>query len=209
MKLIVISSSRHKENEAKIVTSLFEHGLETFHLRKPNMSTAEMRKFIQSIPEHFHNRIVIHSHHRLAGQFRLKGVHLTRVHLKRRFSTWFRLRRLRFRNPQLTVSVTFHKIAELYQSQKHYDYVLLGTIFDHVSGKFNAGYSEHSLVAGIAKSVSPVVARGGTSIENIGLCKTIGFEGIVFYSGVWKEEDPVQAFCDILTYCREHQIPVT
>ena len=33
-------------------------------------------KYLQEIPVHFHNRIVIHSHHNLAWTFKLKGIHL-------------------------------------------------------------------------------------------------------------------------------------
>lgn len=207
MKLFIISPSKTRENETRIVTELFEHGLETFHLRKPSMSTKEMRQYIRAIPAHFHNRIVIHSHHRLANEFGLKGIHLTRAHLKKRFTTWFRLRRLKFTNPGLTVSTTFSRIGELYENKKTYDYIFLGTIFDAVSGKFNAGYSRHSVEAAIKKTTVKVIARGGTGIENIESCNEVGFAGMVFYSGVWKKEDPIEAFCEILTRCRELNIP--
>ena len=40
MKLIVISSSKNIENEAKIVTKLFEAGLENFHLSKKKLSNS-------------------------------------------------------------------------------------------------------------------------------------------------------------------------
>lgn len=208
MKLIVISPSKTAEEETRIVTELFEHGLETFHLRKPDMRTREMRAYLEKIPAHFHNRIVIHTHHNLAGSFDLKGIHLTRVHLKKRFRTWFRLQMLRMKKPSLTVSTSFHKIGHVYENKRKFSYVFLGTIFDHVSEKFNVGYSEHSLRSVIQKSNSPLIARGGTTADHIQICKSLGFYGIVFNTAVWNEENPIEAFCDLLNRTRELNIPV-
>jgi thiamine-phosphate pyrophosphorylase len=208
MKLIVISSSKTRENETRLVTELFENGLETFHLRKPAMRTREMRQFLDAIPAHFHNRIVIHSHHALASEYKLKGIHLTRIHLRQSLSTWFRRKILNMRNPGYTVSTTFHKIGAVYENKQAYDYVLLGTIFDPVSGKFNAGYSEHSLRAVIAKTDLKLIARGGTNADNIKICADLGMHGMAFSSAVWKQADPVEAFCGIISSCSALNIPV-
>lgn len=202
MNIIVISPSKTPDNETRIVTELFEHGLQTFHLRKPSMTTKEMRQYIESIPAHFHNRIVIHSHHQLLKSFPLKGIHLTRQHLKRKFYSALRVRFLKMRRPGIIVTTSFHKIATLYENKKKYDYVLLGTIFDTVSDKFNAGYNPHTLRAALEKSTTPVVARGGTHAGNVGTCHELGFAGMIFYSGVWKQEKPVEEFCKILEQCR-------
>ena len=80
MKLYVISSSKSIDNEAEIVTRLFENGLPSFHLRNHKISTTRMRNFIAQIPEKYHSRIVIHSHFNLAFSMRLQGIHLTKSH---------------------------------------------------------------------------------------------------------------------------------
>ena len=208
MKIVVISPSKTVENETKIVTELFEHGLETFHLRKPSMNTKEMRLYIQDIPTHFHNRIIIHSHHNLARKFSLKGIHLTRQHQKRKIRMWLRLQYLKMRNPNMFVTTSFHKLASIYQNEKKYNYVFLGTIFDQVSEKFNAGFNETSLRAALSKTELPVLARGGTNKSNIGLCHDLGFSGVAIYSGIWKKENPVDAFCEIINECRALNIKV-
>jgi thiamine-phosphate pyrophosphorylase len=203
MELLVISPSKTSAIETKMVTELFEHGLEIFHLRKPSMTTKEMSAYISAIPAHFHSRIIIHSHHRLVKKFQLKGIHLTRQHLKRKFYTSLRVRLLQMRRPGIKVTTSFHKLANVYQNKKNYDYVLLGTIFDSVSEKFNAGYNANSLKAALSKSLIPVVARGGTNVDNIATCKELGFAGMIFYSGIWKSENPVEAFCKIIEKNRE------
>src|ERR1041384_3209955 len=99
MKLVIISSSASIENEAKIITSLFEAGLENFHLRKHKLSTRATKELLSEIPAHFHNRIILHSHHSLARKFKLRGIHLTKSHIKKKYRTWFLIRLIRLKNP--------------------------------------------------------------------------------------------------------------
>lgn len=208
MKLIIISSSKNTTSEPRVITELFENGLGHFHLRKPSMSTMDMRKLIEAIPEHFHNRIVIHSHHKLAGKYELGGIHLTGLHRRRKFSSWFRMKLLKMKNETLTVSTSFHKLGHVYTNHKSYSYILLGTIFDRLSGNFNAGYNEHSLRAVIEKNGVPLIARGGTSPATIPICADLGFHGIAFGSTIWNSAAPVKAWCDILDTCKSQSISV-
>lgn len=207
MKLFVISSSRNTSGDPKIITELFENGLNRFHLRKPAMSTKDMRLLIEAIPQHFHDRIVIHSHHKLAGTYKLGGIHLTDVHRKRRFSTWLRMKLLMMKTQQLTVSTSFYKLGDVYTNEEGFDYVMLGTIFTRVNGSFNAGYSEHSLRAAIGKSTVPLVARGCVTADQVPVCAELGFYGVAFGSAIWNAESPVKAWCDILSSCKANSIP--
>ncbi|GAB4135479.1 MAG: thiamine phosphate synthase [Bacteroidia bacterium] len=207
MKLVAISSSKNTEKEIQIITSLFENGLNCFHLRKPDMNTKDMATFIEKIPAHFHNRIVIHSHHQLAGTFGLKGIHLTRIHRRRKISTWFRLRLLRMNNGNTVVSTTFHKLGNVYQNNYPYSYAFLGNIFDGISGTFSPGFNEHSLKAINEKSRIPLIARGGTNAENIALLKDLGFAGAALYGCIWKREDPVKAYTGILERMKQQGLP--
>src|SRR6478735_786042 len=97
MRLIVITPSKDVPDEQTLVTKMFESGLKTLHLRKPKHSTAQMMDYIKEIPKHFHNRIVIHSHHKLALKFNLKGIHLSRTHLSKQWRYWFVRARLRLK----------------------------------------------------------------------------------------------------------------
>ena len=53
------------------------------------------------------------------------------------------------RRPGIIITTSFQKIASLYENKKKYDYVLLGTIFDALSDKLNAGYNPHTLRAAL------------------------------------------------------------
>jgi len=203
MKLIVISPSGSIEKEHQLVTQLFEHGLETLHLRKPRMRTSEMRDYLEALPPHFHDRIVLHSHHRLSASFPVRGIHLTRVHRKRRFTTWLRLRWLRMRRPNVTVSTSYNKLANLYEDEKQYDYVFLSPIFDSLTGKFHSGYSEHSLRVAMQKNDVRVVARGGVNADCLERVNDLNFYGMALHSALWKAEDPLKEFVKVLERCRE------
>lgn len=210
MQLIVISSSRSIENETQIVTKLFEAGLETYHLRKHKLSTKQMKEFIKAIPSHFHNRIVIHSHHNLTRKFKLKGIHLTKSHLKRKFKTWFFIKLIKINNPSIAITTSFGTIGSLLELKQDYDYTyaFLSPIFDSLTSRFQSGFTEHSLKSAISKTKIKTVARGGVDISAIEKANTIGFSGVAFYSAIWKKKNPVEEFNKIIEKFQELNIPI-
>lgn len=209
MKLIVISNSGSIENEAQIVTKLFEAGLETFHLRKHRLSIRLTKELINQIPAHFHNRIVIHSHHTLARKFNLKGIHLTKSHKKRRYKTWLIIKLIKLKNPNLIITTSFSNIGHLFESHgTPYKYAFLSPIFDSLSSKFQGGFTEHSLKSALQKSALKIIARGGVDISSIEKANAIGFEGLAFYSVIWKKADPLKEFNSIIEKFQELKIPI-
>jgi thiamine-phosphate pyrophosphorylase len=210
MKLIVISSSSSIENEAQTVTKLFEAGLETFHIRKHKLSTKKTKDFISQIPAHFHNRLIIHAHHNLGRRFKLKGIHLTKSHKKNKIQTWFSLKILKLRNPDMLITTSYSNIGQLFEhnEQYKYDYVFLSPIFDSLSSKFQGGFTAHSLKSAIEKTEFKVIARGGIDISAIEKANDIGFYGLAFYSSIWKKKNPVEEFNRIIEKFQELNIPI-
>ena len=198
MKLILVSSSEKKEKETAIVTEMFQMGVENFHLRKPKLTTKELREFIEDIPVHFRNRIIIHSHHNLAIDYDLKGIHLTRIHKRRKLRQWFTMQRIRMKGKKIIVSTSFRKLADLYEEENKFSYVFLSPIFDSLSSKFQSGFNEYSLKAAMEKTPHKVVARGGMDASRIEMVKSLGFCGIAFYSTIWKSKDPVETMMRVL-----------
>lgn len=62
MKLIVITTPNYFVEEDKIITTLFEEGLDILHLRKPDMPAIYAERLLTLIPEKYHRRIVTHDH---------------------------------------------------------------------------------------------------------------------------------------------------
>lgn len=203
MKIIVISSSDLSDSEHLIIAQLFENGLDILHLRKPKLSTKELSNFISKIPKGFHNRIVIHSHHKLARRFNLMGVHITKSHRKRKFRTWFTMKLNKMKNPNLVVTASFRSISSLFEDDYNYSYVFLSPVFDSLTNKFQSGFNSHGLRSALSKTKHKVIARGGVDINCIEKVNELGFEGMALYSAIWKSSDPVQQFINIRERCRE------
>ena len=210
MRLIVISSSRTIENETEIITQFFESGLQTFHLRKRWLSSSRTKKIINGIPQQYHNRIVLHYNHLLARKYKLKGIHLSKSHKKKKIKTWLILKILRFSNPNIEVSTSYNNIGQLMEINKtyNYSYVFLSPVFDSLSSKFQSGFTENSLSAALQKTQYKVVARGGVDMEALEKASRIGFEGLAFYSSIWKKKDPSAEFHKTLDRFKELNIPI-
>lgn len=210
MKIIVISNATNIENEIQIITKLFEAGLETFHLRKHRMSSKSIRSFIQQIPLQYHNRIVLHSHHKLARKYNLKGIHITKTHKKRRFKTWLTTRLVQLRHPHIIITTSYSNIGSMLDQQKeyNYDYAFLSPIFDSLTSKYQGGFTEHSIKSALSKAKEKIIARGGTSIDTIEKVKELGFDGMALYSSIWQKKDPVQEFNKVIEKCESLGIKI-
>ena len=209
MKLIVITPSKDKENEIGFIIKMFESGLKTLHVRKPNYSTNKLSNYIKDIPEIYHNRIVIHSHHKLAIKYNLKGIHLTSVHLVKKWKYWFVRQRLKLKFHTTLKSRSYSRLQYVYsQEDYNFNYYFLGTMYNSITGGFYSGYHEEGVVAAIKNSNKKLVARGGTNLSTIIKTFDLGFDGIAFNTFLWESENAYNTFLDIIKVFKENNIPV-
>jgi thiamine-phosphate pyrophosphorylase len=210
MELLIISPSKTTDNEIKIVKELFENGLNTFHLRKPKQSTKELRAYIKQIPDYFHDRIVIHSHHNLAREFNLKGIHLTKQHLEHKWRLWLNLNLGGLRNKNLIITQSKNSLASLYEpSEYKFNYVLLRPLFDPLTNILQSGFHVAGIKAALEKVNYKIMVGGGINLQTIPVCVDLNVDGVILSSAVWKKEKPLQAFLDILNYLQEKKIETT
>ena len=203
MKVIVISNPDQLPEESKMVNALFEAGLQYFHLRKPNYSTHALRQYLEGIDIRFHNRVMIHSHHELSIPYKIRGVHLTEHHRKKkRLRRWALLKYIKVRRPDIEITAGFHTIAALKKDNPGYKYVFLSPIFDSISKVgYKSSFNEVSLKDTIATSSFNVVALGGVDENKIEKAKQLGFYGIALMGGLWKSSDPIEKCKDIMKLC--------
>ncbi|MBS1651370.1 MAG: thiamine phosphate synthase [Bacteroidetes bacterium] len=198
MKLLVITPSKNIEAETSIVTKMFEAGLPTLHLRKPKFTTQQMKEYLSEIPIHFHQRIVIHSHHKLCLVFPLKGIHLTATHLEHKWRyKWLKFKlRLKFSN--ISKSKSYGKLQSAYDNENQtFNYYLLGTMFNSLTGNFYHGFYKEGIEALIKSTKKKIIARGGTSLSSIEPVFNMGLYGIAFNSFIWESENPFERFLEI------------
>ena len=209
MKLVVITQSQKSETEIAAIIQMFEAGLETLHVRKNRFSTKELDAYLNEIPAHFHNRIIIHSHHRLALKYDLKGFHFTSTHLKQKFQLWWNTKLIYLRKPRLLKTISYKRISDLYLEQKvKTDYCFLGTMFHNISGELYSGFYPETVEAAIKKSGKKIYARGGVNEKSVGLAYKLGFHGVALYGHLWKSTSPFEKYINFVRYCKTNDIPL-
>ena len=181
MKLILITPPTYFVEENKIITDLFEEGLDILHLRKPDTAPMYAERLLTLIPEQYHKRIVVHGHFYLKEEYKLKGIHLNN------------------RNPLLPekykghISRSCHSLEEVKVHKKQCDYVFLSPVFDSISKKdYHANYTPEEIrkahKAGIIDK--KVIALGGIDTNNIVQVKSYGFGGAAIMGALWDKFDP-------------------
>ena len=117
MKLIVLTKSTFFVEEDKILTSLFETGMDNLHLYKPGAEPVYSERLLTLIPEDFYGKITVHDHFYLKEEFRLKGIHLNDCQTE--VPAGYRG----------NITRTCHSIDELKAAKKQSNYVFLKTLF--------------------------------------------------------------------------------
>jgi thiamine-phosphate pyrophosphorylase len=182
-------------NEFGILAELFNNGLEIFHFRKPGLSREQTTAGVAKIPRHFHDRVVLHDHHRLVEHYNLKGIHFNETRRKEEFD---RIAEIRKEGTGLNLSASFHRIADVKQHGAVFDYVFLSPVFDSISKKnYTAAFDPSDLNAFLTVSLTPVIALGGVDAIGITAVRKMGFSGAAVLGAVWEADDPVDAFLQI------------
>jgi thiamine-phosphate pyrophosphorylase len=209
MKVVLITPSGKSDNEIAAVIQMFEAGLDTLHVRKNRFSTKELDDYINQIPKHFHNRLIIHSHHRLALKYDLKGFHFTSTHLKKKISLWVNTKFIYLRKPRLIKSISFRRVSDLYLPQAvSTNYCFLGTMFHNVSGELYSGFYPEVVEAAIQKTNLKIIARGGINTNSVEQAYKLGFYGVALYGHIWKSASPYTKYIEFIKFCKEKNIPV-
>ena len=76
MKLVVMTKSTYFVEEDKILTALFEEGLDNLHISKNEKSALYLERLLSLIPKIYHKYITIHQHYYLKAEKQLAGIHL-------------------------------------------------------------------------------------------------------------------------------------
>jgi thiamine-phosphate pyrophosphorylase len=203
MTISVITSPDKFTSEIPIVIALFKEGLVTLHLRKTKFSTKKLREYIDSIPKEFHSRIIIHSHHHLALKYKLKGIHLTRTHLKKKMKCMMKILWYRIRKPGIFITRSFHHLEGMQTNRVKYSYVFLNPFFSKTEpNKNHFDISSEYLKKSITNYFVPVFASGNINAENLHLLRNYGLSGValsrIILSDPEKSVEDYRRICELL-----------
>lgn len=176
MKLAIMTKPTFFVEEDKIITTLFDEGLDNLHLNKPNSEPIYSERLLTLLPEDCYRRITVHSHFYLTQEYRLKGIHIDEAgaevpsYYKGRFSR------------------TCNRIEELKEAKRNAEYIFLNNTFETQSkDNPNPPYTYEQLKAAAKSGMidKRVYALGGVTLDNIKLAKDLGFGGVVVCEDLW------------------------
>lgn len=180
MKLIVMTKSTFFVEEDKILSSLFEEGLENLHLYKPGSEPMYSERLLTLLSDSYYKRITVHDHFYLKEEYGLRGIHLNNA--KSETPAGYKGK----------VSRTCRHLDELKEAKKKSDYVFLQNIFDSQTNPDDRqSFTEEELKMAAKKGLidKHVYALGGMNIDNIRMAKDLGFGGIVICGDLWNHFD--------------------
>ena len=180
MKLAIMTKSTFFVEEDKILTSLFDEGMDNLHLFKPGSSPIYSERLLTLLPEDYRRKVTVHDHYYLKQEYDLAGIHID--------------------NPSAALpegyngkySRTCTDLLQLKEMKKKSQYVFLKNIFDCIEFKdekssFSLNQLELAAKEGLIDK--KVYALGGMSLENVKIAKALGFGGIVICGDLWNRFD--------------------
>lgn len=206
MKLVLISPESEDARELPTLPRLFAAGLAHYHLRKPSWDRARLAAHLRAIPAEFHPRLILHSHHDLAAEFILGGIHV-------RSGTGMADCRPAASKPACVSNTdhppplrsrAVHTLVGLLGLLQTPQRLLFSPVFPSISKPGHAPAFDHGdLRAVLAPSRrAEVIALGGIDASRLADCRALGFDGAAALGAVWLSPDPVAAFTDLLAHAR-------
>ena len=176
MKLIVMTQPTFFVEEDKILTTLFEEGLDCLHLYKPGASPMYAERLLTLLSSDFYSKIIVHDHFYLKEEYKLRGIHIDDESTP--VPTGYKGK----------ISRTCTNISDLKEAKRHSEYVFLKRIFDSQTfeeekSSFTANELEDASKHGLIDR--HVYALGGMNIDNIKVAKELGFGGVVICGDLW------------------------
>jgi len=166
MKLIIMTKPTFFVEEDKILTALFEMGLDHLHLCKPGSEPVYSERLLTLIPDEYYSHITVHDHFYLKDEFRLRGIHLSDSQLEAPVG---------YRG---NVSRTCQSLDVLKDARKRSNYVFLNLPMDGLIEASRRGLADRK-----------VYAMGGIGLDNISMVRSLGFGGVVVCSDLWNHFD--------------------
>lgn len=187
--LILISSPTKVVDEATLINTLFDEGLDFFHLRKPDDSEQEVEALLDEIHSRNYMKISLHQHHRIADKYGIRRLHLSE-HM-RRSTDYGAVTELNKMGYNLTTST--HRVDDFRMLDDIYSYAFLGPVFNSIS---KPGYSANSENFITGKQNIKAIAIGGIQASNISQLKE-DFDGVAILGAVWCSSTPIRNFIQI------------
>ena len=191
MKVVLISCPYAIDNEIDFINRMFEEGLDTFHLRKPDYNETQLIEYIDGINPVFHSRIKIHSCFELLKHYSLGGIHIP-VAMTEKSNI------IDLKKKDISISSSFHSFEEVKRKNKYIDYAFLSPVFDSISKKkYKSKFNYYELRKVLVLANTKMIALGGCKSGNLIQVKQLGFSGAAVLGAVWDSTSPFDSYIEI------------
>ena len=177
MKLFLLTRREFFVEEDKILSALFDEGLDMLHIRKPGAEPVFAERLLTLLHEDCRNRIMVHEHFYLKEEFDLRGVHISPD--SEPLPPTFRGLR----------SASCHSLQELQEKRNQFDYVFLSPVRDSISNaNHKAAFTPDELREAAKSGLinKRVIACGGIDVDNIREMRDYGFGGVCILGSLWQ-----------------------
>ena len=201
LQCVVFSPFRFITDEAELVSSLFEAGLDYYHFRKSDTDREKVQRFFSKIDPRWYPRIVIHHDFSILDSLPFSTIHVSSNKKNSLLYRLFVLDRLRRKHSQLQLVTTYEDINTFHVRPGVYKYVLLNGVFTKVAFDLAAlAYVKATLEKRLKHIPVPVFAKGMMTKESVVQARSLGFSGIALQEDFWAHPDPLAYFELIKTW---------
>jgi thiamine-phosphate pyrophosphorylase len=176
MKLVLMTQPTFFVEEDKILTSLFEEGLDNLHLYKPGSEPIYSERLLTLLSDDYYKKITVHDNFYLKEEYKLRGIHIDDETTPAP------------KGYRGNISRTCTHLDQLKAAKKNADYVLLKYIFDsQTEPDQKASFTAEELKEASRRGLIDrhVYALGGMNLDTIKMAKDLGFGGIVISGDLW------------------------
>ncbi len=180
MKLVVMTQPTFFVEEDKILTSLFDEGLDNLHLYKPGASPMYSERLLTLLSSEYYSSITVHDNFYLRDEYKLHGIHIGDETTPAP------------KGYKGHVSRTCTHLDLLKEAKRHADYVLLKYIADSQSEPaMKASFTTEELQEASRRGLIDrhVYALGGMNLDTIKMVRDLGFGGVVISGDLWNRFD--------------------
>ncbi|MFD2602156.1 thiamine phosphate synthase [Flavobacterium suzhouense] len=192
--MIVITNPGILTDEAHIINRLFEEGLQLLHIRKPGIDIYNLKSLLRLIHEEYYDRLVLHQHYNLAGQYGINRIHFTESNRP----DFDKTLKMLGNDQEWIFSTSTHSIEDFNRLSHRYEYAFLSPVYNSIS---KPGYAPDTDIIESTKRRSnfntKLIALGGISYKNNKQILEAGFDGVAVLGNIWNSGDPI---CEFKTF---------
>lgn len=180
MKLVLLTQPHFFVEEDKILSALFDEGLDSLHLFKPDASPIYIERLLSLLNSDYYKKIRVHDHFYLKNEYDLGGIHLDDTDA------------LKPEGYRGKLSRTCYDIDKLKVAKKNADYIFLHCKIKSPTKFCSQTYLTNEKLDTAYRSNlidRHVYAFGGVNLENIAHIKEMGYGGVVVCNDLWNRFD--------------------